>query len=64
MHKHRDGTSGYKGVTFDKATGMWKAQIGVNGVNKHLGRYRTAYEAYLAYSYAAVFYFGEFACLE
>ena len=64
MHKHRDGTSGYKGVTFDKATGMWKAQIGVHGVNHHLGRYATAYEAYLAYCYAAVFYFGEFACLE
>ena len=64
MHKHRDGTSGYKGVTFDKATGLWKAQIGVAGVNKNLGRYRTAYEAHLAYCYAADYYFGDFACFD
>ena len=54
---------GYKGVSYCKATGRWKAQIGVNYKNRHLGRYDTPEEAALAYNDAAVEEFGEFAYL-
>ena len=57
-----DNTSGYKGVSFCKQTGSWKAAISVDGKRKTLGRYKTAYEAHLAYCYAAFHYYGEFCC--
>lgn len=53
----------YKGVTFCKTTGKWKAQIGVNYKNVSLGRYPTIEEAALAYNEAARQHFGEFAYL-
>lgn len=53
----------YKGITFCKQTGKWKAQIGVNYKNINLGRYSTVYEAVQAYNKAAIDAFGEFAYL-
>lgn len=53
----------YKGVTFCKLTGRWKAQIGVNYKNVNLGRYDTMEQAALAYNAAAIRHFGEFAYL-
>ena len=49
----------YKGVTFCKQTGKWRAQL--NGYK--LGRYNTIEEAALAYNSAAKLHFGEFAYL-
>ena len=48
----------YKGVTFCKRTGKWRAQL-----NGHLGRFDTIEEAALAYNAAAVDHYGEFANL-
>ena len=42
-------TSGFLGVTFDKNTGKWLAQIKVGGRNPFLGRFRTPEEAAAAY---------------
>lgn len=52
--------SGYPGVSFNKATGKWTAQIKINGKNKFLGRFNTAYEAHLAYEAAAKKLHGKF----
>lgn len=49
----------YKGVTFCKATGRWKAQLGVNYKNVNLGRFDTIEQAALAYNEAAIRHFGE-----
>jgi hypothetical protein len=53
----------FKGTTFDKTTGMWKAAIMVDGKHISLGRFPIdkRKEAAEAYAIAAVKYFGEFA---
>ena len=53
----------YKGVTFCKATGKWRAQISPNGGHRCLGRHATIEEAALAYNIAATEFYGEFAYL-
>lgn len=60
-HLQRNSTSGYKGVSYDKVNDKWYAHIKINGVMKNLGRYKTAFEAHLAYCYMASWLFGEFA---
>ena len=47
--KRINNTSGYKGITFNKHANKYKAQININGKNKHLGYYETAEEASKAY---------------
>lgn len=51
----------YKGVTFCKQTGKWRAQIMINYSFIHLGRFPTIEEAADSYNRAAVEHFGEFA---
>ena len=58
--KRSDNTSDHKGVSFDKATGKWKAQIKVDGKNKYLGLFHTKEEASAVYEEAAKREFGEF----
>jgi hypothetical protein len=48
----------YKGVTFCKPTGKWRAQL-----NGHLGRFLTIEEAAKAYNDAAIKHYGDFAYL-
>lgn len=60
--KHKNGTSGYKGVTFMKNIQKWRAKITANRKTLILGYFRTAYEAHLAYCYAADVWHGESAC--
>ena len=43
------GRSRYRGVSWDKTSGKWRAMIGFNGKRHSAGRYDTEYEAALAY---------------
>ena len=48
--KQKNNTSGFPGVTWDKARKKWKAKIYIDCKNKHLGYFdspEVAYEAYL-----------------
>ncbi len=58
----RKGTaSQYKGVTWHKHSGKWRARINCDGKQEHLGYYNTEEKAALAYNKRAVELFGEFA---
>lgn len=59
---HRDGTSGFKGVSLIRAEGLWRAQIGIGGKNRSIGRFSTPEDAARAYDHAAVAAAGEYAC--
>lgn len=41
----RNNTSGYRGVSFIRSHGKFKASIGINGKRKHLGYYECAIDA-------------------
>jgi hypothetical protein len=53
--------SSFKGVTWDKSCGRYKAQITKDGVNHNLGRFRDERTAAVAYDQEATEMFGEFA---
>jgi hypothetical protein len=55
-----NNSSGYKGVSFDKNTGKWKAQAQVNGKKKHLGLFTTPEEASVVYNEYTKEHFKEF----
>lgn len=57
----KNNTSGYKGVTLDVASGLWRAQIRLNGRKTNLGRFPTKEEAAAAHDRAAIASFAEFA---
>lgn len=59
----RNNNSGYKGVSFRKDVGKWRAYIGVNRESIHLGYFENVYDAARAYNKAALEYFKEFAKL-
>ena len=59
--KWSTNTSGYKGVSFNKASKRWVANISVNKKLIHLGSFGTAEAANAAYKEAVVLYHGEFA---
>jgi AP2 domain/HNH endonuclease len=61
--KLKFGSSRYKGVHFYKRHGSWMAYIHPNGRKIHLGYYATEGEAALAYNFAALHHFGDFARL-
>lgn len=54
----------YKGVTWEKALGKWRAMIRVNGKLIHLGSFSVEEEAAEVYNAASKKHFGEFACTE
>lgn len=58
---YRNNTSGYKGVSFYKRTGKWKAQIQKEGRKISLGYFETPEAAHAAYIDAANRLFGQFA---
>jgi hypothetical protein len=62
--RSRRPKSGFKGVTFVRATSRWAASIDHDGVKRSLGRFGRAEDAYAAYCAAARRLHGEFACLE
>lgn len=59
----RSNTTGYRGVSFNKQSGKYHAQIKIHGVQTYLGRADTAEQAALIYNQAAKEHFGEFAYL-
>jgi len=56
-------TSRFKGVSFYKRDGNWRAQIECNNKNKYLGYFANEIDAAIAYNNAAIELFGEFALL-
>lgn len=58
-----NNTSGYKGVTFFRRDGKWKAQIKTGEKARHIGYFSTKEAAYEAYCTEAKKHFGEFANL-
>ena len=56
-----NNTSGFKGASWHRQIGKWKAQIMVDGDKIYLGIFATAEEAHAAYCAAAVQHYGEFA---
>lgn len=59
----RGGSSRYKGVSWHKQKGKWRATIKLTEKQKHLGFFFVEQDAALAYDAAALEYFGEFAHL-
>ena len=59
--KRCTNTSGYKGVSFHRQSGKWRAAIRAHGVHHSLGLHFTREAAHAAYCAAAVKYFGPFA---
>lgn len=57
----KNNTSGFKGVSFCKMTGRWRANICVEGRQISLARTDTREQAAQIYQAAALKYFGEFA---
>jgi hypothetical protein len=62
--KRSDNTSGFKGVSWFKENGKWRAQIQVDGVKHCLGFYSTKKDAYQAYCDGAIKHHGAFARLK
>ena len=58
-----NGTSVYKGVSYCKPTGKWKASIMIAGKNSYLGYFTFEREAAEAYNAAALVHYKEFARL-
>ena len=57
--KHKHNTSGYVGVTSNKKTGKYQAQISVNGKKQYLGVFKTAEEAAIKYNEASMLIYGD-----
>ncbi len=56
----RNNKSGKKGVSLFKRDGTWKAQIRINGKNKHIGYFKDINDAHNAYAKMSKEYHGEF----
>jgi hypothetical protein len=59
--KYSNNLSGYKGVT-RKPWGAYVARIRVNGKYIHIGCFKSAEEAHIAYTKAAAYHFGDYSC--
>ncbi len=55
--KHINGTSVYKGVSYYKITGKWKASISISGKETHLGYFTSEREAAEVYNTSATLHY-------
>ena len=60
--QHKNMTSKYKGVYWNKKYEKWRARIRINGKQIHIGYFKTEIDAGKAYDKVAMKYFGEFVC--
>ena len=60
QNKHKDNTSGYKGVSWHKRDQKYYAQINMNGKKTYLGRFEKAIDASEVYEQKAKEHHGEF----
>ena len=60
---HKNNTSGYKGVSWDKKLEKWETSINPNGKKIRVGFFNSLLEAVEAYNKSAIKYFGEYARL-
>ena len=58
--KHKNNTTGFKGVSFDKPRQKYRAQIRINGKGKHLGYFQKPEDASKVYDAKAKEIHGEF----
>ncbi len=58
---NKNNTSGYKGISFHKASGKWRARITYEGVERYLGVFNTPHEAHAAVVQARQQLHGAFA---
>lgn len=63
LQRVRGTSSRYKGVTWDRQHGKWRAHIKKDGIKRYLGLYEDEDDAALAYNNAATVMFGKFARL-
>ena len=63
LKKPKTNTSGFKGVSFDKRRGKFRAYITINNKQKWLGYFELAKDAALEYNKAAKEFYKEFANL-
>lgn len=61
--RQSNNTSGFKGVSFRRRAGKWRADIKVHGKQRSIGLFSDPVEAARAYDEAAKKTFGEFASL-
>jgi len=61
MKRHRDNSSGYKGVSWHSQTKQWRAKICLNYKTYHLGLFDDPIDAALAYDKASKSLHGVFA---
>ena len=64
VKRHKDNSTGYKGVDYNKEHKKYCARIAVNKRQIKLGYYKTAEEAYSVYCEASKKYHGEFGRIE
>jgi hypothetical protein len=60
---HKNNSSGYKGVSWDKTRNKWIVFIKYNGKGHNVGRFSTKEEAALVYNKMAEEHFGQYAYL-
>ncbi len=61
--RRKDGSSLYKGVSWDKRSGKWVVRIRVDGVYKYLGLFEIEKEAAIVYNATALKFYKKFARL-
>lgn len=59
--RHRNNTSGFKGVSWVARVNRWRAYVSIDGKQSHLGYFKEMSDAVAARQRAAEYHFGEFA---